>query len=196
MVQNVVAKLPEDATSIPGFEPLSNITAEYHRDAVAAVNAATLVFAHAVADTAVDDLLDISIRGVPANWMADKTEFTLTLAQLRTLDIDHYVHRARRRLLDMQKKKSLTKKIEHLFAVSRCGPALFEAKLNLTLIGEADVLRQGIIHGAAITQSVENLNQMLGEFLSAANLAIFAVARSCGFEHFEDQFGIHFRPIR
>lgn len=69
----------------PGFPPeklpsgaiLDEIASEYHRNAVWAVNAAALVFGHTVTDSAIDELLEISARGVPERWRTGREEFSV-----------------------------------------------------------------------------------------------------------------------
>jgi hypothetical protein len=80
----------------PGIPPevlasgaiLDEIAPEYQRDAVAAVNAAALVFGHTVTDSAIDELLEISARGAPERWRTDLEEFSVTLKELRQITLE------------------------------------------------------------------------------------------------------------
>jgi hypothetical protein len=173
---------------------LDQLASENHADAVSAVNAAALVFGHSVTDTVIDELLEISARGVPERWPTDHEEFTLTLKELRQKTLEEYVDKALKRLVQQQKAKSLPMKVQHLFTISRCGPAEFGITLDLDLLAAADRARHEIVHGAKFSEPIERLHEMLSANLFAAQAAIFAVARSCGYhQHSVDHTGIVFK---
>ncbi len=196
MAQRLPARFPNipRETLVPGPE-LNRIASEYHRDAVTAVNAAVLVFGHAVTDSAIDDLLEISAHGVPEHWRVEKENVSVTLEELQQTPLEEYTRRARNRLIQRQKAKSLPDKVQYLFTVSRCGPDAFGIELDTKLLTEADVTRHGIVHGTTFKEPLERLHAMLEAILNAAIAAVFAVAYSCGYEHFTDHTGIVFNPI-
>ncbi len=192
--------LPEEFPSIPrealsSGEHLGLIASEYHRNAIAAINAAALVFAHTVTDSAIDDLLEISAKGVPERWRTDKEKFSVTLRELQETPLEDYIRGARNRLVQQQKAKSLPAKVQYLFTISQCGPDAFGIKLDAKLLAEADLVRHRIVHGAAFTEPLERLHAMLSATLYAATAAIFAVAYSCGYQQVRDHTGVVFNPI-
>jgi hypothetical protein len=173
-------------------ETLDQIASEQHRDAISAVNAAVLVFGHSVTDSVIDELLEISARGVPERWKTDPEEFRVTLQELRQTALEDYARKALGRLVQRQKSRSLPAKVEYLFTTSRCGPDAFGIKLDSELLAAADVARHAIVHGARFTEPTERLHGMLDANLFAAQAAVFAVARSCGYHHVIDHTGIVF----
>lgn len=180
---------PEAASS----EVLDQLASENHKDAVFAVNSAALVFGHSVTDTVVDELLEISARGVPERWPTDREEFKVTLKELRQKTLDDYIGKALKRLVEQQKAKSLPAKVQHLFTISRCGPQEFGITLDADLLAAADRARHEIVHGAKFTAPIEQLHAMLSANLFAAQAAILAVASSCGYrQHVIDHTGIVF----
>jgi len=173
-------------------ETLDQIASEQHRDAVSAVNAAVLVFGHSVTDSVIDELLEISARSVPERWKTDPEEFRVTLEELRQTTLEDYTRKALGRLVQRQKARSLPVKVEYLFTISRCGPDAFGIELDAELLAAADLARHAIVHGARFTEPTERLHGMLSANLFAAQAAVFAVARSCGYHHVIDHTGIVF----
>lgn len=171
---------------------LDQLASENHRNAVSAVNAAALVFSHTVTDSVIDELLEISARGVPERWRTDPEEFRVTLEELRQTSLEDYIRKALSRLVQRQKAKSLPVKVQCLFTMSRCGPEAFGIELDAELLGAADLARNAIVHGGKFTEPTERLHGMLGANLFAAQSAIFAVAQSCGYHHIIDHNGIVF----
>ena len=98
---------------------LDQIASEYHRNAVSAVNAAALVFGHTVTDSVIDELLEISARGVTERWRTDQEKFSVTLEELRQTSLEDYTRKALSRLVERQKAKSLPAKVQYLFTISR-----------------------------------------------------------------------------
>jgi hypothetical protein len=64
--------IPPDVLASGGT--LDQVASEQHGDAVSAVNAAVLVFGHSVTDSVIDELLEISARGVQERWKTDPEE--------------------------------------------------------------------------------------------------------------------------
>jgi len=197
MAKKISAKFPAFPIVVdPAAEViLDRIASEHHRNAVWAVNAATLVFGHSITDSAVDDLLEISARGVPERWRIDQEEFTVKLEELRRTTVDDYTKKVLDRAVKRQKAKSLPAKVQYLFTISECGPDTFGLKLDTNLLREADVARHEIVHGSKFDQPTERLHAMLDTNLFAAQAALFAVAQSCGYRHVIDHTGIVFNPI-
>ena len=156
---------------------LDQIASEYHKNAVSAVNAAVLVFGHTVTDSVIDELLEISARGVPERWRTDQEEFRVTLEELRQTSLEDYMRKALSRLVQRQKAKSLPVKMQYLFTISRCGPESFGIELDAELLGAADLARHAIVHGVKFTEPIERLHGMLDANLFAAQAAVFAVAQ-------------------
>ena len=110
----------------PGFPPealasgeaLDQIASENHRDAVSAVKAAALVFGHSMTDSVIDELLEISARGVPERWQTDQEQFSVTLKELRQTTLEDYSGKALKRLVQRQKAKSLPQKVKYLLEIS------------------------------------------------------------------------------
>lgn len=174
------------------LDQIDQIASEYHKNAVSAVNAAALVFGHTVTDSVIDELLEISARGVPERWRTDQEEFRVTLEELRQTSLEDYMRKALSRLVQRQKAKSLPVKVQYLFTISRCGPESFGIELDAELLGAADLARHAIVHGVKFTEPIERLHGMLDANLFAAQAAVFAVAQSCGYHHVIDHTGIVF----
>jgi hypothetical protein len=199
-VGGMAQRLPETFPNMPreamsSGDRLGQIASENHRNAIAAINATVLVFAHTVTDSAIDELLEISAKGVPERWRTDKEKFSVTLRELKHTQLEDYIRTARNRLVQHQKAKSLPEKVQYLFTISQCGPDAFGIKLDAKLLAEADLARHRIIHGAAFTEPLERLHGMLSATLYAASATILAVAYSCGYQHVRDHNGIVFNPI-
>jgi hypothetical protein len=194
--QALPGRLPDIPPEIlASGETLDRIASEHHSDAVSAVNAAVLVFGHSVTDSVIDELLEISARGVPEHWRTDQEEFKVTLEELQKTKLEDYVRKALSRLVQRQKARSLPAKVQYLFTLSQCGPDAFGIELDAELLAAADLARHGIVHGARFTETAERFHGMLDANLFAAQAAVFAVAQSCGYHHVIDHTGIVFNPI-
>lgn len=196
MTQRLPRQFPEWLSEIDAsHQNLDTTATEYHSAGVRAINAAALVFGHAVTDTVVDELLEISAQALPSQWRIEKEEFLVTLGDLGKSMVEEYADRARKRLVQKQRARSLPEKLQHLFTVSRCGPDAFGIKLDTAMLLEIDRARHRIVHGGEFAEPLERLNDMLGVALAAANAALFTVAYSCGYEYVEGQLGAVFHAI-
>jgi hypothetical protein len=160
---------------------LDSVAVEYQRDAVAALNALTLVFAHTVTDAAIDELLGIAARALPLQWVGDEEKFNVTLKQLRDTSVDEFEQQAAKRLLQRQQDKSLPAKVQHLFRISKCGPSGFGIKLDIADLTEADRMRHQVVHAASFRVPDGRLFPMLSALQFAAEASIRSVARACGY---------------
>lgn len=194
--QKAVTQFPWARSGAELNSRLDNVVTEYQSDAVAALNASTLVFAHTVADTAVDEVLDISARALRREWIGDEEKFTVTLKELRDTPLAVFEQQAAKRLLQRQKDKSLPAKVQHLFRISKCGPSEFGITLDTGDLTEADVTRHEVIHAASFRVPDGRLFPMLSALQFGAVASIRAVARACGYSMRMSRNGFEYETNR
>jgi|ERR1017187_4960984 hypothetical protein len=93
------------------YEKVEGVALEYHQEACGAIDSAVLVFSHSVADSAADELLDLSARSNPSEWLSDNEEFKMTLRDLTDTPVAEFQRQARARLVQRHKGKNLPAKI-------------------------------------------------------------------------------------
>ncbi len=144
------------------------------------LNAATVLFAHSMVEGAAMDYCRVTALQAPQDWEADLLSKQVPLAQVRATPFDQIRKIKLDVLLEELEMKPLIDKIDRLHA--RCRPEkgwseMAEYSFDLERIKSLDRLRQDIVHGDALGQTIKNadaefvyMNKTCWYFMSLVNL--------------------------
>jgi hypothetical protein len=166
----IAAELYNSLTEDPEYRPLlhnpeefaKNTSPEQFTEMVttirmketgAALDAATLVFAHSVLDGAAIDCCRVTALHAPRDWEPDLDARTFPLAEIRAASYDALLAKKLNEHLDNLERESLPKKAERLMA--RCQPPpkwspMIDYEFDGKLVTRFDNQRHMIIHGDAL----------------------------------------------
>jgi hypothetical protein len=116
-------------------------------DAITAAEAASIVFMHSMLDAAAHDYCRVCALLDPTDWISKVETEKVTLAQARN-DWDELLRAAVAREVNRLQKESLSKKIEVLQAVCKCGSAqvLKNYSYDADRVKRIDDFRHGLVH--------------------------------------------------
>ena len=135
----------------------SQMTEKAIRNANVSVDAASIVFAHAVVDDAALSYLKVTFLAAPAEWEGFVENKKVELRELKSKDPNRVFEEASLRKLEDLEWESLPKKLDLLHAL--CKPPQKFAPVNSYTydrgrIERIDKLRHDLIHGAAFGQEL------------------------------------------
>jgi hypothetical protein len=144
------------------------------------MDSATILFAHSMVDGAAFDYCRVTALYAPQDWEPDLLSKQVPLSQVRETPFDEIRRLKLEALLVDLEMKSLSDKIGRLHA--RCRPQEGWAPMegywfDLDRIKKLDRLRQDIVHGDALGQAIQNvddefdyMNRTCWYFMALVNL--------------------------
>jgi hypothetical protein len=159
-------KLSWDSTDKEGFRAAApkvkfiDLTVKHTVEtSINSLNAATILFAHSMVDGAAFDYCRVTVLHAPEDWEPDISNKQVPFAVVRGASFEQIRAAKLDEVLKDLEMKSLREKIDRLHA--RCQPAkgwspMNEYAFDLERIVRIDKLRQDIVHGEALGQTIAN----------------------------------------
>lgn len=124
-----------------------------------AVDAASLVFAHSIVDSAALDFLRITAAHSHAAWLPSIENKTVAISSLNDRSYDDVVRDAVKLYIDSLERQSLLVKVDRLFSVCRPAPnfePMDDYKFDRERLARLDSMRHDIVHGSGPVTAMEN----------------------------------------
>jgi hypothetical protein len=126
------------------------------------LNAATILFAHSMVDGAAFDYCRVTALHAPEDWEPDISNKQVPFSAVRGMPIEEIRAAKLGEVLKDLEMKSLKEKIDRLHA--RCQPPAGQSLMSgyafdLDRIIRIDRLRQDIVHGEALGQTIANADE-------------------------------------
>lgn len=124
-----------------------------------AVDAASLVFAHSIVDSAVLDFLRVTVAQNHMDWFRFIEQKKIPLSSLMTDSFDDIAKGKVLEYLDTLDRESLLMKVDRLFSVCRPGPdfkPMDDYTFDMGRLEKLDRLRHEIVHGSGPVTRLEH----------------------------------------
>ena len=131
------------------------------KTSINSLNAATILFAHSMVDGAAFDYCRVTALHAPQDWDPDLLNKQVQLSVVRDASFEDIRQMKLEAVLEDLEMESLSDKIDRLHA--RCRPErgwspMVGYAFDLERIKRLDRLRQNIVHGDALGQPIENVD--------------------------------------
>jgi hypothetical protein len=152
-------------------------------NALAAVNAAAVVFAHTVIDSAVNDLLSVAAKARPEEWadLVAEEKFTVTLRQIDRANLPTLMTERISLYLKRLANQSMPNRVQALNDCCRkCSPAVPSLpgyKFDIERIEEVDRLRRDIVHGGGLASKIHDTAELVS-FMWKSNFFLITLVQS------------------
>jgi hypothetical protein len=185
-LRSPAGQLPDQGPEPVNFEDVFRavFAREKRRSATRAIDAASLVFAHAVFEATIHALLDIAAltrRGALLRQLAQRQ---VPLGSHLDGSADETLSDAIRSFISEVKRDSLSRKFALLLSLFKCRSSLETADVPLDIerLLEIDRRRQGLMHGDTFGLDLPLVESDLAYLFAAANLFVGLVATSAALE--------------
>lgn len=149
------------------------IAAQHVRSCQAVIDAASLVFAHSVLDSAVYQYCRVSAMAQPCDWERFAADRKVTLADVRNRGYEGVLELKVQELVLAFERESLPKKIQRLFAICQPLPNLPGGfSYSSERLEDLDKLRHALVHGYNLHSRIPELERATG-FLQATNYLLY-----------------------
>lgn len=144
----------------------------------AAVDAATIVFAHTVLDGVAHDYCRVIALHCPLDWATDLERKQVTLAEIGAASYEVLLHRALEKLLKDIERSSLLTKIDLLHKKCAHGRKFtyFKYVFDRERIKHLDDTRHEIIHGGGLGKPIPGIDEYL-QFIAETVMYLTALIK-------------------
>lgn len=162
--EKVIIDKEEFQTALPLGKFVETSADASHESTINSLDAATIVFAHSMVDSAAMDYCRVTALHAPADWEPDLLSKQIPLDMIRGQTYDQIREAKLEQTLVELERASLREKIDRLHA--RCKPQrkwspMTDYAFDPGRIGALDRLRQEIVHGDALGKPITDVETEL-----------------------------------
>ena len=151
--------------------------------AKAAVDAAALIYAHAILDAVVFKLCSLSVELDPSSWTTEIEGKQVRLSDLRTHAVEHVRSKMLQAYLSGLERESLLRKCDTLFRVIRPATTrgiLKKYKYSRERLVSLDDLRHDLVHKLAFHRKLRQPDAKMNYLLNTGHFLVNLVAKRYG----------------
>jgi hypothetical protein len=149
----------------------------------ASVDAAALVFAHAILDETASEFCRVSAAACPQDWESRVLDKKVSLKEVRTKGVEVVFREALEARLESLERESLPAKVQHLLACCQppAGARPIEGyEFSIERLERIDRLRHQVVHESVLGRAIENAEADLEFLQKTGGFLLDLVARRYG----------------